>query len=149
MKFTCTVDIDLPIDKVIELYDKPENMRHWQDGFISFEHISGEPGQPGAQSHITYKMGKKEMVLLETVVKRELPHTFNGTYEGDFGKNTMNNSFTELSKTSTRWQADLEYIQANGFIMKVMTKLFPSIMKRQTQKWCDQFKAWAEKEAKL
>ena len=147
MKFTCTVDIDLPLDRVVELYNNPDNMKYWQDGFISFEHVNGEPGKAGAQSHITYKMGKKEMVLLETIVKRELPHTFNGTYEGDFGKNTMNNTFSKLSDNKTRWRADLEYLQANGFILKVMTKLFPGIMKKQTQKWSDQFKAWAENQA--
>ncbi len=144
MKFTCTVDIELPRERVIELFDNPDNMIHWQDGFVSFEHVSGEAGEPGAQSHVTYKMGSREMVLLETVVLRDLPHAFHGTYEGTFGKNSMNNYFEELDTNKTRWKADVHYMQANGFIMKVMTKVFPGKMKKSTQKWMDQFKSWSE-----
>ena len=50
MKFTCQVDINLPIKKVIELFDNPDNMKHWQDGLVSFKHLSGRPGEVGAKS---------------------------------------------------------------------------------------------------
>ena len=44
MKFTCSVDIDLPIDKVTEFFDNTENLKEWQDGFLRIEPISGIPG---------------------------------------------------------------------------------------------------------
>ena len=144
MKFSCQVDIDLPRDQVIKLFDNPDNLTYWQDGFVSFKHISGEVGKPGAQSEMIYKMGSREMVLLETVVLRDLPHAFHGTYEGKFGKNSMNNYFEELGPNKTRWKSDLHYIKTNGIIIKIMTKYFPSKKKQQTQKWMDQFKAWSE-----
>ena len=144
MKFTCSVDIDLPRAKVVALFDNSENMKYWQDGFISFEHLAGIPGEVGAQSNITYKMGRKSMVLVETITENNLPKTFHGTYEGDFGKNTMHNFFEELGSDKTRWRAELEYLEANGIIMNLMTKVFPSIPRKQTQKWMDQFKKFAE-----
>lgn len=147
MKFSCSVDINLPRHRVIQLFDNPENMKYWQDGFISFNPVSGNPGEVGAQSHITYKMGRKEMVLLETVALKDLPHTFHGIYEGDFGKNTMNSYFEEIGPNKTRWRSDLEYLEARGFVMKIMTKIMPSVMKKQTQKWMDQFKRWSEEQS--
>lgn len=148
MKFTCSVDIDLPRSKVTELFDDPEYMKYWQDGFVSHEQVKGARGELGAQANITYKMGRKSMVLHETITKSALPYERHGLFEGDFGRNTMNNFFEELEVNKTRWRADMEYLQANGFMMKVMTKLFPGVMRKQTQKWMDQFKKFAEEKTR-
>ena len=145
MKFTCTVDIAKNRAAVVLLFDNPDNMQHWQDGFLSFEHKSGSPGKAGAQSTIKYDVKGRKMTLLETVTKNDLPEEFHGTYEGDFGKNTMHNYFEVLGPESTRWRSELEYLETNGFIMKTMALLMPGIFKKQTQKWMDQFKAFAEK----
>ena len=144
MKFSCSVDIDLSRDIVVDLFDKPENMQHWQDGFISFEHKSGTPGEVGSQSHIRYNIRGKKMLLLETVSHKKLPEAYYGTYEGDFGKNTMHNHFTVLDRHKTRWDAEVEYIKMNGFMMKMMSRLMPGMFQKQTQKWMDQFKEWSE-----
>jgi len=145
MKFTCSVVIAKNRDDVVHLFDNPDNLQHWQDGFISLKHSSGTPGKAGAQSTIRYDIRGKKMDMLETVTKRNPPEEFHGTYEGDFGKNTMHNYFDVLGPESTRWRSELEYLEMNGFIMKTMAFLMPSIFKKQTQKWMDQFKAFAEK----
>ena len=146
MKFTCHVDVNQPINKVIELFDNPDNMKHWQDGFVSFTNISGRPGQPGAKSRVIYDMGKRgQMELIETVLVRNLPHEFSGTYEHKHMTNSMKNSFKELSPNQTRWTAEVEYTKMNGFMIKIMAFLMPGMFKKQVQKWMDQFKAFAER----
>ena len=144
MKFSCSVDISLPRNTVVQYFSDSNNMVNWQDGFVSFEPVSGTPGQVGAQSCITYKIGRNHAVLLETITLNNLPEAIHGTYEGDFGKNTMHNYFEEIGPTETRWRSDLEYLEAKGFIMKTMMRLLPGIMKKKTQKWMDQFKVWSE-----
>ena len=57
MKYTVETEIDQPIEKVIELFDNPDNMQYWMDGLISFEHLSGTPGQPGANLSFCLKWG--------------------------------------------------------------------------------------------
>ena len=52
MKYTREVVIDLPRDRVIELFDDADNLPKWQEGLQRFEHVSGEPGQPGAKSRL-------------------------------------------------------------------------------------------------
>lgn len=144
MKFTCTVDIEKSRGEVVRLFDNPDNMPHWQDGFISFTPKSGTPGQVGATSIICYDIRGKKMELLETVTMNSLPEEFHGTYEGDFGMNTMHNYFEVLGPQETRWRSELEYLEMNGFVMNTMAKLMPNMFRKQTQKWMDQFKVFVE-----
>ncbi len=144
MKFTCIVDIDLPRDKVIEIFDNPDNMKHWQDGFISFKHLSGNPGEVGAKSVVNYENRGKPFELIETILVRDLPHEFTGTYEHTSMTNTMQNLFTETDNGGTRWTAHIEYTKLKGFMLKMMVFLMPSMFKKQVQKWMDQLKAFAE-----
>jgi len=80
MNYSTTIDIDLPIDRVIELFDNPDNMKKWQPQLESFEHVSGESGKPGAKSKLKYKMGKREVEMIETITVNNLPDEFSGTY---------------------------------------------------------------------
>lgn len=145
MKFTCQVDIRLPREKVIALFDNVDNLKHWQDGFISFENISGEPGQPGTKSRLKYKIGKREIELIETITVRDLPNEFSGTYDTETMSNSMVNKFVELDDHSTRYTSEIEYTRFTGFIPKLMAWLMPGLFKKQTQKWLDQFRDFAEK----
>ena len=78
---TVCIDINLPRDKVVELFDSPDDLFKWQPGLQSFEHISGTPGEPGAKSKLVSLNGKRRIELIQTVTKRNLPDEFNGTYE--------------------------------------------------------------------
>ena len=99
--YTVDIEIALPRDRVIELFDSAENLFKWQTGLQSFEPISGEPGQPGARSKLVYQNGKHTIELFETVTERNLPDEFNGTYEWNGGKNTLRNRFIELGPDRT------------------------------------------------
>ena len=41
IKYTSKIEINSPVDKVIELFDNPDHMDKWMKGLQSFEHISG------------------------------------------------------------------------------------------------------------
>lgn len=142
MKYTNEVEINLPVSRVIELFDNPDNMKHWQKGFQSFEHISGTPGQLGAKSRLKYKMGKRDIEMVETITKRNLPEEFAGTYEVKGVMNIISNRFAALSENKTKWIADNEF-QFKGF-MKIIAFLMPGAFKKQSQKFLDDFKTFAE-----
>jgi uncharacterized membrane protein len=145
MKFTCQVDINLPIDRVIQLFDNVDNLKEWQDGFISHEHVSGVPGETGSKSRFRYRSDKREIVLVETIITRDFPDEFTALYEAKEMTNTMSNKFTALSENSTRYVAEINYIKLNGFMVKLMATLFPGMFKRQVQKWLNQFKDFCER----
>lgn len=146
MKFSCTVDIDAPREKVVALFEDIDNLKEWQDGFESYEHVSGEEGKVGAKAILKYNNGKQKLELLETITEMNLPERMAGTYEHKHMTNTMTCTFTALSENTTRYTNDIEYTQFNGIMPKLIAWLAPSMFRKQTQKWLDQFKAFVERQ---
>lgn len=142
MKYTTTMNISLPREKVIALFDSTENLYKWQPGLLNFEHISGETGKEGAQSRLRYKMGKREVEMTETITRRNLPEEFTGTYEAKGVWNKQENFFEEVSAEETRWTSISEF-RCSGF-MKIICWVMPGSFKKQTLQFMNQFKEFAE-----
>ena len=148
MKYTCKTEINLPINRVVELWKDEKNFSEWQDGFVKIEHINGETETAGAKSRIYLKQGKRKMELLETIVLNDLPNKKISTYEHIHMINTLTTSFSSIHDNRTQYIAEVEYTKFNSILPKLMSVFFPGIFKKQTQKWLDQFKAFAEKNNK-
>ena len=145
MKFTCTVDINQSIDKVLERFQDPEGLKEWQEGFERMEHVSGEPGTQGAVAKMHYKYRGKPMEITETIHVMNLPEEMTGLYEHKHMSNMMTNRFEKIDDNATRYTADIDYIKIKAFMPKLIFKLFPSLPKKQTQKWLDNFKDYVER----
>lgn len=143
MKFSSEIEINLPVNKVIELFDDPENLKHWQPGLKSFENISGTPGQPGAKSRLLFQMGNREIEMIETVTVRNLPQEFSGTYEAQGVFNIVKNYFVPIDENRTKYISEQEF-QFKG-MMKIMGWLMPGMFKKQSQSFLENFKNFAEK----
>ncbi|MEM7382257.1 MAG: SRPBCC family protein [Bacteroidota bacterium] len=144
MKYTTEITIDLPRPDFIKKLDNPDNMKHWQRGLTDYKQISGNPGDEGAKMELHYKMGKREMVLVETIIKRNLPYEFHTTYDTKGVHNIQKNYFNDLDDNTTKWISESEF-QFSGFMMKVMGFLMPGAFKKQSLKYLQDFKAFAEK----
>lgn len=144
MKFTCTVNINLPREKVVELWNNPDHFDKWQDTFLRSELVSGVSRTEGAITKLYLSQGKSEMLLTETILKNELPDSFKGLYEHEHMVNTMTSEFISIEDKKTTYNAYIDYTQFMGLMPKIMAFLFPGMFKKQTQKWLDQFKVFAE-----
>lgn len=142
MKYTNEVIINAPREKVIALFENPDHLVIWQPGFVSMEHISGEKGQPGAKSRLHYKIGKREIEMIETITERNLPDTFSGTYEAKGVWNKVKNHFEEIPENKTRYWSENEF-KMKG-MMNVIAWLMPGAFKKQSQQYLDLFKAFVE-----
>lgn len=144
MKYTVETEINLPIARVVELFDDPENLKHWQPGLVSFEPISGTPGQPGAKSRLKYKMDKRDIEMIETITVRNLPDEFSGTYEAKGVFSIVKNYFRPVSDNKTKYINENEF-QFKGF-MKLIGFLMPGAFRKESEKYLLQFKEFAEKQ---
>lgn len=142
MTYTTDIEINLPISRVIELFDNPENMKQWMKGLISFEPLSGTPGQPGAKSRLVFTMGKRRVEMIETITVRNLPDEFSGTYEAEGVFNLVKNRFVELPNQRTQYISEQEF-EFHG-AMKLLGALMPGMFKKQTQQYLQDFKQFAE-----
>ncbi len=143
MKYSLELTIDLPRDRVIELFDNMDNLKHWQPELISWEHLDDHPGEPGSQTKLVYLMGKKEVEMIETIVKRKMPEEFTATYEAKGVWNSVENYFLEVDETTTTWVLGTEF-KFTGLIMQLVGKLMPGMFKKQSYKYMVQFKKFAE-----
>lgn len=143
MKYTLDITIELPREKVIALFDNPDNLRHWQPGFVSFESLSGTPGEVGATSRLRYNMNGREVELIETITARNLPDEFSGTYETKGIWNEIRNHFEAVDANTTKWISEIEFRPA-GFMMKAMMSLMPGAFRKQSLTFMENFKNWAE-----
>lgn len=143
MKYTCEIIIDLPRDRMVEVLDNPDNMRHWQRGLLSYRTLSGEPGSEGAQMELQYHMGRRKMVMIETIIKRNLPFEMHTTYDVKGVHNIQKNYFEELPDGRSKWISESEF-QFASLGMKFMGWLMPGAFKKQSMKYLEDFKRFAE-----
>lgn len=147
MKYTCSVEIDAPIEKVVALWENEAHFGEWQDGFESIEHLEGIPNTKGSKSKIILE-DKMRIELIETIISMNLPKEKTALYEHIHMTNTQTSRFETIKDNKTLYTSEVEYIKFNGLMIKLMAKLFPSKFKGQSQKWINQFKEFAEKTAK-
>ncbi|PQB03946.1 SRPBCC family protein [Aureitalea marina] len=145
MKYRNEITIDLPRSTLIEKLDNPDNMKHWQRGLIGYKLLNEEdPGAVGAQMELEYKMGKRQMIMTETITKRDFPGEFHATYDAKGVHNIQQNFFEEVDAQSTKWVSESEF-QFASFGMKLMGWLMPGAFKKQSLKYMMDFKNFAEK----
>lgn len=146
MKYTCKLVINLPRDRMVELFDDPDNMLKWMDGLQRFEHVSGTPGKPGATSRLTFARDNGETFdMIETLTRYNLPDEISGTYETEGVRNVIENRFVKDGRNRTQWIADNEF-QFGGF-MRIAAWFMRPLFKRQSLKIMESFKVFAESTA--
>lgn len=144
MRYTTEIEINQPMSTVVELFDNPDNLKEWQPGLLSFEHFEGEPGQVGSRAKLHYKMGRREVEMIETVLTYDLPKEFSAIYEAKGVWNRQTNRFVEVDTNTTKWTSEAEF-KGKGF-MKIMMWLMPGSFKKQSLQFMEYFKEFAERQ---
>ncbi|HKY55627.1 MAG TPA: SRPBCC family protein [Anaerolineales bacterium] len=143
MKFKLQLPINKSRAEVWKAFDNVENMKKWQPSLVSFELVSGTPGQPGAVSKLTYEEKGREFALIEKITHRDEPHRFDGVYENNFADNVVRNTFVEQGKDQTLWIVETEY-KFKTMLMKILGSLMKKNFVVRTQRDMERFKEMVE-----
>jgi len=143
MTYTTEIIINLPRKDVIQKLDNVDNMKHWQKGLVSIEHLEGIPGAIGAKMKLKYKFGKRDMEIIETITKNNFPEELHVNYDSKNVRNRQKHRFVELANDTTKWISETEF-EFSGLMMYLMSILMPRTIKKQTIKYMQDFKAFAE-----
>lgn len=144
MNFSGFIDIDQPIEKVVDTFIIAE--KKWQEGFVEKKLLSGREGENGAVSMMYYKNGRYQMQLKETIIQNNLPHSLEASYHHKHMANIMKYSFTKITETSTRYSVEVEYTKINWVMPRLIAILFPNRYRKPAQKWMENFKVFVERE---
>jgi len=77
MKFTCSVDINQQIDKVIEIFSDQTSLKYAQEGFKSKVLNSGVSGEISSKFKLLYE----KIEHIDTIIRNNLPKAFKGQYK--------------------------------------------------------------------
>ncbi len=143
MKYTTEITVDIPRNDFMEKFDNPDNMKHWQKGLKSHKFLSGPPGEEGSKMELVFVMGKREIVMVETIIKNNLPYEFHATYDAKGVHNIQKNYFKDLEGSRTLWVSESEF-QFSGLFMKLMAFFMPGAFKKQSMEYLKSFKDFAE-----
>ncbi|MDW3651037.1 MAG: SRPBCC family protein [Bacteroidia bacterium] len=146
MKYKGSKEINKPLEVVTKFFADPAYLAEYQDGFVKKELVSGKAGKEGAVSQMFYEHGGREMLLTETITSNKLPHSFEAFYSHKHMDNTMKCQFTALDRNRTRYDYEYEYVRMEWFMPKLIAILFPSVYRKQGEKWMQQFKEFVEKQ---
>ncbi len=142
MRYTTTIEIDKPLDEVVALFDNIENYEHWMTGLQDFQVIDGQPGHEGTKVKYRFKMGNREIGMIEVVEKRDLPNEYKVSYYTKGVRNTVKNIFEKIDSASTKYTTENEF-HFEGF-MKLLGFLLPNLFKKQSLKYQVDFKKFVE-----
>lgn len=143
MKYTTEIIIEKPLEEVIRKMNSTDNMKHWQEGLTSAEHISGVPGEFGAKMKLNYDFGRRKMEIIETITKQNFPNEFHATYNTKGVRNIQQNYFESTANGSTKWIVINEF-EPTSFAMNAMLFLMPRAFKKETKKYMTNFKNFVE-----
>lgn len=141
-----SVEINSPINIVVDLFMDKNNFKEWKNDFIEHELISGIAGEVGA---VTKLIGRRE-VMYEKIISKNLPFEIAELYEHTRNEKIMmvhkaTNRFTALSKNKTLFEAEIEIENVNGLLLKLIMKLMAGAGKKYSQKQLSKFKEFAER----
>ncbi|MEL6536019.1 MAG: SRPBCC family protein [Bacteroidota bacterium] len=143
MRYTTVVEINCPIDQVVEFFDSQENYPHWMEGLVRHTVVSGTFGQPGTKSELEFQLGKRGFKMTEQVLERNFPAEYLVRYQTPGVENLVKSKFQSTPEGKTKYLSENEF-QFKGF-MKIIAWLMPGSFKKQSLKYQTDFKQFVER----
>jgi hypothetical protein len=157
MKYTVSIEIALPLERVAQLLADPAHIPKWLRDVVLHEPLSGTHGQVGTMSRVVMQTGEQRFEAIETITRREpadlrnLPKGSVVHYEREIVSEGMwsaaRERLTEAGPNTTLWESENEY-RFSSLLMRLVGLLMPGTFRRQSVKQSLQhmqdFKAFAE-----
>jgi Polyketide cyclase / dehydrase and lipid transport len=153
MKYTVSIEIALPRERVVELLTDPAHLPKWLRGLVLHEPLSGMHGQVGTVSRVVLQMGQQQMECTETITRRE-PTNLHGIprdsvvhFDREIVAKGMwsaaRERLTEAGPETTLWASENEY-RFSGLPMRLVGLFMRRSFRKQSQQHMQDFKAFAE-----
>lgn len=153
MKYTNSIEIALPREKVAQLLADPAHLPKWLRGIVLHEPVHGIHGQLETRSRVVMRSGKREIECTETITRRdpanlhEIPKEvvvhFDREIVGAGMWSMVRDRLSESDPETTLWESESEY-RFNSVAMRLVGRLMPGAFHKQSQQHMQDFKAFAE-----
>ncbi|MFI0356375.1 SRPBCC family protein [Actinomadura sp. 9N407] len=153
MKYTNSIEIALPRERVAQLLADPAHLPKWLRGLVLHEPVDGMHGQFGTKSRVVMQSGRRRFECTETITRRD-PADLRGIPKGSvvhFDReiagagmwSLVRDRLTEAAPETTLWEQESEY-RFSGLLMRLVGLVMPGSFHKQSQQHMQDFKAFAE-----
>ena len=147
IKYNEEIIIYSNIEKVIDLFDNPYNMKQYMYGFESYTIVKGNINEIGTISEIKINFndnGKNEskIIMIEEILSNNLPIEKKLQYTSNGILNIVTNKFEKISENETKFINEQEFV-FNTY-MKLLFYFSKSSLKYQTRLYLNNFKDFVE-----
>ena len=137
-------EINVPKDKLAELYADPENNRKWMENVERSEQISGKSGMVGSKYRLVQKDGNTQRAFTATVLVRNLPDELKLILDSPSVQVTVKGKFIALTPERTKFISE-EQFDFKNLSYKIGSFLVQRSIKKAHHKHMVAFKLFAER----
>src|SRR6185312_2669237 len=148
MKYTVSIEIAQPRERVAQLLADPAHLPMWLRGLVLHEPISGAHGQVGTESRVVMQMGRQTMEATETITRRE-PASLHGVprdsvvhFDREIVAKGMwsaaRERLREIGPETTLWESENEH-RFDGMAMRLVALVMPGAFRKQTLRHMQDF----------
>jgi hypothetical protein len=138
--------INLPIEKVMDIFKNQHYFKDWQKNLVSFENTSKTIGNVGSTRSMVLKIAGTRITMDENITVVNLPHVWEAVYRTTGVVNRQTNMFSEImtedGTKTTQWEAKSTY-KFTG-MMRLVSSAKPDLFSGQTKELMHDFKIFAE-----
>ncbi|WP_336713150.1 SRPBCC family protein [Arthrobacter sp. USHLN218] len=156
MKYTVSIEIALPRERVVQLLADPAHLPKWLRGLVLHKPLNGMHGQVGTKSRVVLQMGQQTVECTETITRRE-PENLHGIpresvvhFDREIASpgmwSAVRDRLTDAGPETTLWASENEY-RFNGLPMRLAAPFMRGAFRKQSQQHMQDFKAFAEQAA--
>jgi hypothetical protein len=153
MKYTVSIEIALPRERVAQLLADSAHLPKWLRGLVLHEPLSGMHGHVGTESRVVLQTGQQRMEGTETITRREpanlheIPRDSVVHFDREIVAKGMWNAardrLTEAGPGTTRWAQENEF-RFSGLPMRLAGVFLRGAFRKQSLQHMQDFKAFAE-----
>ncbi|UGT59561.1 SRPBCC family protein [Nocardia asteroides] len=153
MKYTNSIEIALPRERVAQLLADPAHIPKWLRGVVLHEPVRGVHGELGTESRVVLRTGNREVECVETITRREPAELrdipagavvrFDREIVGAGMWSAVRDRLTEAGPGTTHWESESEY-RFDSRLIRLLGRLLPGSFRKQSQQHMLDFKAFAE-----
>lgn len=143
MKYETSININKPLNEVINAFDNVSNYKFWMNGLESYTTTEGTPLQEGEVSLMVFDAGKRKIEMTKKVLLRNLPYAYKVSYEANKTYNTVESRFEKVDEKTTRYTTIHEF-KFGGLMMKIFGLIMPGAFKKQSYIYLNAFKNFVE-----
>jgi hypothetical protein len=144
-----SITVNVPIDRVMQLFQNQDYFKEWQDGLVGFENTSKTVGELNSTRKMKIRMVGTTITMNEKITNIDLPHLWEATYRTSGVINYQSNRFRESEITTdndvqkvTQWESESTF-KFTG-MMRLVAKSRPQLFTNQTYEFMKNFKKFAE-----